>query len=191
MFRHVSSLIFYAFFNSFSVQVAKCDDRDCCTEPRSSIRALLPKRFLPAPFPVLQTLHGLKIPKPGEHDGKTFASFLLRQSLNIAPQYDHFNEIPYDFYCPSLCSDLKLIVERTCKECGLYFCSKKAVTLHKNSLVHQKLLGTTSWQEEEEKEKEENKEQEREWHDNETNEAEIAPVITIEQSAHIPWIEQI
>lgn len=96
----------------------------------------------------------------------------------------------YDFYCPSLCSDLKLIEERTCKKCGLYFYLKKAVTLHKNSLVHQKPLGITSWQEEEKEEKEENEEQEREWHSNETNKAESIPVIIIEQSAHIPWIDE-
>lgn len=116
------------------MQVVKCDDRQCCKELRSSLRDLLPQWFLKAPFPVLQTSRGLKIPKPEEHDGKTFAPFLLRQSLNISPQHDRFEDIPYDSYCPSLCSNPKVIEDRTCKDCGMYFCSKKAVLTHRKFL---------------------------------------------------------
>lgn len=77
---------------------------------------------------------GLTVPKPEDHDGKTFAPFLLRQAVKIVPElhglYAGFGKMPYDFYCPSLQADRQLI-GRMCQTCGLYFSSKKNVLAHK------------------------------------------------------------
>jgi len=39
----------------YFTQIVKCEDRSCCTLPRSSYFTLLPARFLPPPVPLLQT----------------------------------------------------------------------------------------------------------------------------------------
>lgn len=112
--------------------MVKCDDRACCGHMRSSIRSILPERFLLAPYPILQSSSGLYIPKPQEHDGKTFAPFLLRRSLEITPTYEGFGKLIYDLYCPSLQKDRQTLLERTCQRCALYFCTKKRAKEHVN-----------------------------------------------------------
>lgn len=104
--------------SQYLLQVLKCDDRACCGHVRSSLRSILPERFMIPPYPILQSSSGLCIPKPEEHDGKTFATFLLRLSLGISK---------------SLQKDRQQLLERTCQWCGLYFCTKKKVKEHVNS----------------------------------------------------------
>ncbi|XP_065172441.1 uncharacterized protein [Atheta coriaria] len=104
--------------SQYLLQVLKCDDRACCGHVRSSLRSILPERFMIPPYPILQSSSGLCIPKPEEHDGKTFATFLLLLSLGISP---------------SLQKDRQQLLERTCQWCGLYFCTKKKVKEHVNS----------------------------------------------------------
>lgn len=99
---------------------------------RSSIRSILSERFLIPPYPILQSSRGLYIPKPQEHDGKTFAPFLLRRSLEITPTYEGFGKLIYDLYCPSLQKDRQILLERTCQRCALYFCTKKKAKEHVN-----------------------------------------------------------
>ncbi|GBP40849.1 hypothetical protein EVAR_88910_1 [Eumeta japonica] len=92
---------------------------------RSSIRSILPERFVIPPYPILQSSSGLYIPKPQEHDGKTFAPFLLRRSLEITPTYEGFGKLIYDLYCPNLQKD-QILLERTSQQCALYFCTKQS-----------------------------------------------------------------
>lgn len=100
---------------------------------RSSLRSILPERFVIPPYPILQSSSGLCIPTPQEHDGKTFATFLLRRSLGITPTHEGFDKLPYDLYCPSLKQDRQQLEGRTCQRCGLYFCTKKSVKAHVKS----------------------------------------------------------
>ncbi|KAF9424358.1 hypothetical protein HW555_000497 [Spodoptera exigua] len=133
---HLPSLQWYSEHvreSQYLLQVVKCDDRACCGDLRSSLRSILPARFVIPPYPILQSSSGLCIPKPQEHDGKTFATFLLRRSLGITPTHEGFNKLPYDLYCPSLQKDRRQLMERTCQWCGLYFCTKKKVKEHVNS----------------------------------------------------------
>ncbi|KAF9422454.1 hypothetical protein HW555_001852, partial [Spodoptera exigua] len=134
--RNLPSLQWYSEHvreSQYLLQVVKCDDRACCGDLRSSLRSILPARFVIPPYPILQSSSGLCIPKPQEHDGKTFATFLLRRSLGITPTHEGFNKLPYDLYCPSLQKDRRQLMERTCQWCGLYFCTKKKVKEHVNS----------------------------------------------------------
>ncbi|KAL0859672.1 hypothetical protein ABMA27_010791 [Loxostege sticticalis] len=72
------------------------------------------------------------------HDGKTFANFLLRRALLIAPTHEGFMRMPYDLYCPSLQKDRKLLVDRICQQCGQYFCTKKrAKECHGHHTAHE------------------------------------------------------
>ncbi|CAG5001392.1 unnamed protein product [Parnassius apollo] len=116
--------------SQYLLQVVKCDDRACCGHMRSSLRSILSERFVIPPYPILQSSSGLCILKPQEHDGKTFATFLLRRSLGITPTHEGFKKLPYDLYCPSLQKDRQQLLERTCQRCGLYFCTKKKVKEH-------------------------------------------------------------
>ncbi|GBP40219.1 hypothetical protein EVAR_37620_1 [Eumeta japonica] len=124
--------------SQYFLQIVKCDDRVCCGPLRSSLRSVLPVRFLLPPYPISQTSSGLCILKPQEHDGKTFANFLLRRALLIAPTHEGFMRMPYDLYCPSLQKDRKLLVERICQQCGQYFCTKKrAKECHGHHTAHE------------------------------------------------------
>ncbi|KAF2881501.1 hypothetical protein ILUMI_24679 [Ignelater luminosus] len=96
--------------------VVKCDDRACCGNMQSSLRLVLPERFLPPPYPILQSSCGLYIPKLEDHDGKTFVSFLLQLPLGITPTHKSFEKMPYDLYCPSLKDERHQLVGRTCKQ---------------------------------------------------------------------------
>lgn len=171
--------------------MVKCNDKSCCTEVRSSLRHVLPNGFLPTPFPILQGPNGLTIPKPNEHDGKRFASFLLQQSLALTPSDDRFHELPYDLYCPSLQLKPELLLDRTCKECGLYFCSKKAVAAHKTSL-HKKKKKTGDRVSEEENERAESEDMEDlDTHDLETHsqQDEAPAFVSVEKSNENPWVD--
>ncbi|KAF2894447.1 hypothetical protein ILUMI_11727, partial [Ignelater luminosus] len=119
-------------------EVVKCDDRTCCGNMQSFLRLVLPERFLPSPYSILQSSCGLYIPKPEDHDRKTFASFLLQRSFGITSTHEGFEKMPYDLYCPSLKDERHQLVGRTCKQCGLYFCTKKNAQTHRWSLHYRK-----------------------------------------------------
>lgn len=76
---------------------------------RSDLKALLPDRFLPAPFPIERSDAGLVVPKPEAVTETTdFPPLLLRLSLAQKPVIPGYPLIvPYDLYCPSLGKCLK------------------------------------------------------------------------------------
>ncbi|XP_056644482.1 uncharacterized protein LOC130450228 isoform X3 [Diorhabda sublineata] len=100
------------------LDVVKCDDQQCCSPRRSSLHVLLHDLFLLPPYPIQVNGHPV-IPDPEQHDGKTFAPFLIRHCLPIQPLHT-FTSIPYDIYCPSLRHDVE---KRCCNTCGIYFAS--------------------------------------------------------------------
>lgn len=116
----------------FDLQIIKCTNETCCKKMRSSWMNVVPTRFLRAPIPIVQSSEGLKIPSQKEHDGKKFATFQLMYSLHIDFTQD-LEKLPYDYFCPSIKSE---ITRRTCKICGIYFCSLKAVKAHQK--IHTK-----------------------------------------------------
>ncbi|KAF6040455.1 hypothetical protein EB796_001237 [Bugula neritina] len=116
--------------SQYFLQITKCDDQSCCRPYRSSIRAILPGRFIPPPVPVKQTRHGLVAPAPDEtlidsHYGSLFSRIALSA---ILPQCAKtFKIFPFDLYCPSLIGKLQ---PRICPVCGMYFPSQKAKSSH-------------------------------------------------------------
>ncbi|KAJ8877456.1 hypothetical protein PR048_021911 [Dryococelus australis] len=116
--------------SQYLLQVVKCDDRDCCSPRRSALHMILNDRFLSPPYPITQVDGHLTIPDPEEHDGKSFAPFLIRHCLPIQPLHA-FIGMPYDLYCPSVRRDLE---ERCCSTCGIYFSSITRAAEHRRAV---------------------------------------------------------
>ncbi|XP_036328606.1 uncharacterized protein LOC118740945 isoform X2 [Rhagoletis pomonella] len=88
--------------SQYMLQIVKCTNIDCCGQMRSSLLQILHHRFLPPPYPLLQTPSGLIVPKPNAHDGKHFAPLLLRLSLGSKHLNFDINKMAYDFFCPTI-----------------------------------------------------------------------------------------
>lgn len=126
----------------YFLQIVKCDDRNCCSAPRSSLFSLI-NRFVPAPLcyeqgPIRST--------DNTNEKNNFTHFLFQKAVGelslISNKFDFSktNEIPFDLCCPSL-SDL--LSKRSCTKCGQYFSSMKSVNEHlkfcvKNTTVQAK-----------------------------------------------------
>lgn len=114
--------------SQYFLQVVKCQDLMCCSPPRSSYFNFFKNRFLPAPIP-LKYAPNLKIASPGDENLK-FAN--LFQNIMIGAN------IAYDTYCPSLS---KIIDERICIDCQLYFASLEMLKKHRKS-IHNRMVNT-------------------------------------------------
>ncbi|KAK3919961.1 Enzymatic polyprotein [Frankliniella fusca] len=113
--------------SQYLFQVIKCDKPACCQPRRSNLHQLLYQRFLPAPYPFSQDPFGVS----ESTEIPSFPPFLLRQALSLRPEYPQCKEVPYDFYCPSVQSEVK---GRTCEDYGIYFCSKTSLQLHRREM---------------------------------------------------------
>ncbi|OWR42702.1 hypothetical protein KGM_214463 [Danaus plexippus plexippus] len=112
---------------SYTEHVVKCDDQQCCSPCRSSLHL------------VLHDLNGHPtIPNPEEHDGKTFAPFLIRHCLRIQPSHT-FLSMPYDLYCPSISDDIE---KKCCNTCDIYFASTTKVAEHRRAAHHAQAMQT-------------------------------------------------
>lgn len=106
---------------------------------RSNIGFILPTGFLPPPKLCKQDektglLTALNFSQKSEN--AKFLPLFQNLSLNTIESTDHkiFEVVPYDFYCPTVQSELS---NRICTTCHLYFASEKALgILHAKSLKH-------------------------------------------------------
>lgn len=107
------------------------------------IKNILPERFIPAPYPLIHSyklkekttiLTDSMIPEFIDGVKYKFASLTLRQCIDLKPKDEKWKFIPFDFYCPSVHTQL---ARRVCKECKLYFASIKSATAHKK-IMHKK-----------------------------------------------------
>lgn len=84
-----------------------------------------------------QTDDGLKAASPCLPDSGTCVSLFVRNSVNVLKMIPKslpaYEELPYDLYCPSL---QKVLQNRICKSCGIYFASH--VMLSEHIQVHSK-----------------------------------------------------
>lgn len=118
--------------SQYFLQIVKCDRQDCCSTRRSSLWKILKDGFVPPPYPIVQHPNrGLVVPDNSKSTGNTndvrFAPLLLRLAVDIQPTSEDFTVIPYDYFCPSVKSQLAV---RCCKHCGLYHASIKLAKLH-------------------------------------------------------------
>lgn len=103
----------------------KCKNTDCCSKTHSSYFSIVPTRFLPPPFPTVQS-DGLKAPDLKDvKEVHKFPSLFVALSLqvnDVLPKSlsTEYPVLPYDLYCPSVKNVLK---DRCCKVCKMYFAS--------------------------------------------------------------------
>lgn len=83
--------------------------------------------FMSPPCPILQALSKLVAPSLLDKGTSKFSPFLVRLSVDLSPPLGGFDQMPYDFFCPSVQSDLK---KKVCPTCGIYFTSHKVVQMH-------------------------------------------------------------
>ena len=111
--------------SQYFLQIVKCTNTKCCGTFKSSLLKILPDRFLPPPIKIKQSSTGLQI--ASQSDSEEFIDIFIRRAININIVDKNFVKIPYDYFCPSVISQLK---DRTCKKCGLYHSSKKSLVKH-------------------------------------------------------------
>lgn len=113
--------------SQYFLQVIKCADESCCSPPRSALKSVLAETFMPPPCPILQTPSKLVVPSLLDKGTSKFSPLLVRLSVDVSPSIEGFKQMPYDFFCPSVQSDLK---KKVCPTCGIYFTSHKSVQMH-------------------------------------------------------------
>lgn len=113
--------------SQYFLQVIKCADESCCSPPRSALKSVFTDTFMPPPCPILQTPSKLVVPSLLDKGKSKFSPLLVRLSVNLSPPLEGFKQMPYDFFCPSVQSDLK---KKVCPTCGIYFTSHRSVQMH-------------------------------------------------------------
>ena len=120
--------------SQYCLQIVKCDDPECCSPFRSSLRKVLKDRFLPPPLKLYQNADGLLKCADSDHADAKFLDLSARLAINIEPENTGFTTMPYDYFCPSVNA---VLADRTCPKCGIYFASKKSKNTH-NKVIHKK-----------------------------------------------------
>ncbi|ESO12304.1 hypothetical protein HELRODRAFT_158789 [Helobdella robusta] len=115
--------------SQYFLQILKCQDRTCCTEPRSPFFNFFPQRFLPAPLPLVYS-PSISIAKSTKDVGKFMSLFQNEAFAN--------RTLPYDFHCPSVSST---VPTRVCIDCGLYCASLEMLKSHRKS-IHNRIVNT-------------------------------------------------
>lgn len=105
----------------------KCTNEECCKPLRSSLRLVLPNGVFPPPCRVMQgsevndSLIAVNTDEENEKD--KFLSLFQRLSLqDLKIPIDNWAEMPYDYYCPSVRSQLS---NRICLTCNRYYVTKR------------------------------------------------------------------
>ena len=118
--------------SQYFTQIVKCNNRKCCSSPRSSYLKVVPCRFLPPPLPLIQGEYGLEIAdRNSDSSTHNFSSLFVNLSLKIEEMLPRsamvFKVMPYDLFCPSVQSSL---LDRVCKTCSIYFASLVILRQH-------------------------------------------------------------
>lgn len=112
--------------SQYMLQIIKCGEEECCGAMRSKIKLLLPDMFLPPPIKLCEESLFPTIANQSDIRGQ-FLGLLARRALTLEIEDTKFKQPPYDYFCPSVQSQL---AERICKSCDLYFASKKSLAKH-------------------------------------------------------------
>ena len=126
----------HVFESQYLTSYMKCDDRLCCSPPRTSVLAFFPHRRIPALIPISRTSSGVTALPLGSEIAQNqikFPTLAARQILeeSLTPQSLkslYGKSVPYDAFLPS-CQDK--IEGRTCKVCYKYHATKKSLQSHK------------------------------------------------------------
>lgn len=116
--------------SQYFLQIVKCNDRSCCSKPRSAYFDFFKEQFIAAPIP-LKYSPTMKVASSSDEFVKftsLFQSFLNGSGSQTA----------YDNYCPSVS---KVIKERECIDCGLYCASLEMLKKHRK-IIHNRIVNT-------------------------------------------------
>lgn len=99
----------------------------CCGKNRTNYKDVLGGRFLPPPIPFEKTQRGIY---PADVDNKMakYGSLFHRLALKELEPVSDFQQLPFDFYCPSVRDHL---ADRICPECSFYIANLKSLRCHK------------------------------------------------------------
>lgn len=109
--------------SQYLLQIVKCEEKNCCSPARSGLFRILKGRFIPPPIKMIQSSNDIITSEEGE-----FIDLSLRLALNLNITAKGFLKMPYDYFCPSIKSQLSA---RTCGSCGQYHASQKSANRHK------------------------------------------------------------
>lgn len=113
--------------SQYCLQVVRCNDPECCSPWRSSLKHLLPGRFLPNPVPAKHIGQGSVACDADSHN---FLPLFVNLQLNSVIQEEKMGDFivpPYDLHCPSVQPS---ITKRCCAVCGIYHASIKSAISH-------------------------------------------------------------
>lgn len=116
--------------SQYSLQIAKCHDRKCCTAPRSNFLELFPQRFLPPPEPFAYDEHGDIEPTSPTNKSSRFLGLFQSLHRDDTRRAEEI-QMAYDKWCPSITSEM--LKKRTCGTCGLYFGTELKKRNHKRT----------------------------------------------------------
>ena len=113
-------------YSQYLLQFSKCDDRNCCSELRSSIRTILGGRFVNGPKIMTNAGGVIELLKPTEEMPPTahYANLPTTLSLRLG------KNLPFDTYCPSVAGEVDA---RICPVCKMYFPSKASMLRHRRT----------------------------------------------------------
>lgn len=115
--------------SQYLLQIVKCNDRTCCSIPRSSYFNIM-QRFLPAPLPLTNRPgEGLRVELNSDEYVSVYQRLALKEDV-LPPLARTYPTLPYDFACPSV---QPMLNRRTCTQCKKYFASIKSLKSHKFS----------------------------------------------------------
>lgn len=126
----------HMFESQYMTSYMKCEDRSCCSPPKTSVLSFFPHRRIPALIPVTPSQIGpvaLKL----EHDVfkkdlrflDPFARIVMEQTVAPSDLKEKYGmNIPYDVYFPT---QQDKVERRVCVVCAKYFSTLVSLNIHK------------------------------------------------------------
>ena len=104
--------------SQYMVQVVKCSDRVCCSQPRSSYFSFIKDGFHSGPWPIEHTVeNGLRVTFGSPRFPFMFVRLAMNADLLSRSAASYPKGIPFEF---AYSNRQEKLMQRVCKQCGLY-----------------------------------------------------------------------
>ena len=136
----------HVFETQYMTVYLKCDDRKCCSCPRTKVEVFFPGRRIPALIPIKLTATGpvaMELVKDINKKEIVFPDIFARivtekELVPVELKEKYGDLVPYDAYLPTQQDHVQ---KRICPNCKKYHASIKSLTIHKKAC---KKIGTKS-----------------------------------------------
>ena len=134
--------------SQYCLQMAKCDDRSCCKEPRCDLKTIIQGKFLPGPLLIKRSEQpGMQLTKIGEEPLKgkrVYTSIMETMALcNLRLKGYEDIRLPYNLYCPSVQKKITVLggdqYQRVFSGCTKLFTMLELAKNHLKVSGHRKL----------------------------------------------------